>query len=418
MKNEILLCQYFIERKKRTCGMMRKKNMKYCVEHSKLDPQEAKENLKKRIPCPLDPNHTIYEYQLNKHVKKCNKNKLIHSNDNQCYYLQDLNLGNKENRFNKKDISLEREHELIIATIPILKAYLDQNLHPNCNGVWKLDKRENQFMIDNRYVQLENEKTRKHAIQQSSLIQNMLDRGILQSENLLSFGLIEFGCGRAEFTRYIHDSLVNNKPPSGKQHCILIDRAPNRNKFDSKLIHMQKDRLRIDIKDLKVNPLLHDNLPYTSVSKHLCGVATDLTLRCLLVNNNSVNPNGICIAMCCRHICNPDDYINPDFIIEKVLSLQKDEQRKLSYNELFFALTKIVSWATSGKRNNEDETTHFTDLGYEEREEIGLIARGIIDYGRFLFVKSILDNTHNVELIRYVEKSVSLENTALLVSKK
>ena len=30
-------------------------------------------NIRKRIPCPLDPNHSIYEDQLQKHLKKCSK---------------------------------------------------------------------------------------------------------------------------------------------------------------------------------------------------------------------------------------------------------------------------------------------------------------------------------------------------------
>ena len=53
----------------------------------------------------------------------------------------------------------------------------------------------------------------------------------------------------------------------------------------------------------------------------------------------------------------------------------------------------------------------------KERENIGLMARRVIDEGRLVYVKEKFTE-FNAELIRYVESDVSLENVAMLVYKK
>ena len=52
------------------------------------------------------------------------------------------------------------------------------------------------------------------------------------------------------------------------------------------------------------------------VSKHLCGAATDLALRCLETFSASGNPKGkietILIALCCHHRCDWNIYVGKD----------------------------------------------------------------------------------------------------------
>ena len=54
------------------------------------------------------------------------------------------------------------------------------------------------------------------------------------------------------------------------------------------------------------------------VSKHLCGAATDLTLRCLETFSASGNAKGkietILIALCCHHRCDWNIYVGKDRI--------------------------------------------------------------------------------------------------------
>jgi tRNA:m4X modification enzyme len=69
---------------------------------------------------------------------------------------------------------------------------------------------------------------------------------------------------------------------------ILVDRASHRHKFDNRLKDVEDlelVRLRVDIGDLalgRVSPYISGQKEsIVGVSKHLCGAATDLSLRCL-----------------------------------------------------------------------------------------------------------------------------------------
>ncbi|EDO14797.1 hypothetical protein Kpol_1076p3 [Vanderwaltozyma polyspora DSM 70294] len=425
-KKQRLQCEFYMEKKKRRCGMSRNLSSKYCSEHQILN-----ENTK-RIPCPLDPNHTVWESDLDSHLKKCNKLKLIHQHDNKPYFLKDCNAITTEDS-NTTVITKDSLQNWIMKTIPVLKNFFKDDEKNYLSNV-PLDIRKNHTMEDKRFPQLnENDNIGKkyHAIQQSSLIQNMIDRNILQfKENSLA-NFIEFGCGRAELSRYVNQVVIKNSEEKiYNPHFILIDRSTNRMKFDTK---MKKDalefnqnlnpptitRIRIDIKDLKIDPLLQKDSKYIAISKHLCGVATDLTLRSLTYNPDDNDfLQGVCIAMCCRHVCNSNNYVNPDFVKSIIGNTNTEEQ--LPYDQFFHALTKIAAWATSGDRptSSDENNTHFTNLPYTERQELGLMARRVIDQGRCDWLQQKLGESFKVELIRYVEPSISLENVALLAYRK
>ncbi len=57
----------------------------------------------KRIPCPLDPSHTIYESNLNAHLNKCNKAKQRINDRAKVYYRHGLNQGGFGLLRNKND---------------------------------------------------------------------------------------------------------------------------------------------------------------------------------------------------------------------------------------------------------------------------------------------------------------------------
>lgn len=268
---------------------------------------------------------------------------------------------------------------------------------------------------------------------------------------------------RAEFSRYISQyvlthwqSSTEDESGSNSNEFILIDRAANRMKFDKKIkddfleIKLRSglkaincptiNRAKIDIRDLKLDSILTaaptEKSRYVCVSKHLCGVATDLTLRCIknstvLHGDNDDRSNSklraICIAMCCRHVCNAGDYVNRDYITS-LLEKYKADDSILTYENFFRMLTKICTWATCGRKpdTNITDTVNIVEsfdgaepytMTIKERENIGLMARRIIDEGRLAYVKEIFTG-YNAELIKYVASDISLENVAMLVYKK
>jgi tRNA:m4X modification enzyme len=62
-------CNFFVPHKQRHCKMHCLKDRDYCGEHLNSGTGEGE---RKRIPCPLDPKHTVFEEFLNSHLKKCN----------------------------------------------------------------------------------------------------------------------------------------------------------------------------------------------------------------------------------------------------------------------------------------------------------------------------------------------------------
>lgn len=136
---------------------------------------------------------------------------------------------------------------------------------------------------------------------------------------------VEFGAGRGELSNYLKIAVDDH----GTATFVLVDRTPPRNKFDSALLGMEEikslvKRHTMDIKDLvlaEVPELRRDvtatqreppvkaekdtqdveeakdgeeetaaskeaeyveKKPVVAISKHLCGGATDITLKCLI----------------------------------------------------------------------------------------------------------------------------------------
>lgn len=397
-------CEFYIEHKQRQCGMTCREGMNRCVAHS--------ETPTKRVPCPLDPNHTVWEASLQKHLRKCNKLKQRHLNDDQDFYQEDLNTGGL-GTFQPVDDSTQD----VLETIPLVEKIYEQFEE------LVLDQRSNSCMDSSRMLQLPSNK--KHALQQSSLIQHMVDGEMFGPNRTF----IEFGCGRAELSRYVNQValLRGDLDESELPKFLLIDRGSNRMKFDkkfgddsweiSRVAHGRErtKRCRIDIKDLKLSALVEDSRQHVAISKHLCGVATDLTLRCLERSSlDHETLKGVCIAMCCRHCCDAQEYINPEFL--KLQLSQNDSG--MDYLRFFKSLMKMCSWATCGRRpgmQDDDIGGHFTGLSVIKREELGFMARRIIDEGRAQWIRK---KGFNVSLVKYVEQGISLENVALVVKPK
>lgn len=424
--NTILRCEYIIPQKKRRCGMSRASNTNYCVEHSQGNAEVKDDKERVRVPCPLDPSHTVWKHNLKKHVRICNKAKITQATAAQPYFVKDLNRGPAEL------VENELNNANLIESVQLLLEALNEYEEP------QEQIKKNEFMESNRLIELSNT-IKKHAKQQSSLIQNLFDVELIPSGKIM-----EFGCGRAEFSRYINQTIINNDPYQLQDDLpkyVLIDRGSNRMKFDKKfqddLMALSKnpekvkqriaiDRLKLDIKDLKLSTVIEEHDGCLAISKHLCGVATDLTLRCLQncieETNGKFKLQGICIAMCCRHVCNARDYINPDYII----SFLESKHSQINYKTFFGHLSKMCSWATSGRRPgmNDDDIVQIEGDNQEQlsisllqREKIGLFARYLIDNGRLEWVKQNLMNNKmkNAKIIKYIEPDVSRENNALLV---
>ena len=118
----------------------------------------------------------------------------------------------------------------------------------------------------------------KHLIQNSSLLGQLDKSGLLENGNTF----VEFGSGRGQLTYWLTKAV----PDATTCQFILVDRASPRHKMDNRLKEtedMELVRLRVDIADLalgRVSPYItHQKENVVGISKHLCGAATDLSIR-------------------------------------------------------------------------------------------------------------------------------------------
>nr|XP_058951821.1 tRNA:m(4)X modification enzyme TRM13 homolog [Pocillopora verrucosa] len=472
LQRERITCAFFLKRKHRFCRMTVSGGSKYCGEHRIFD-EESKGAGRKRITCPLDRKHTVFEDQLGSHLKKCNQTKKTQV----VYYSANINSGIPNYEFSTAEraslssVSQEKVSWLINRVKECYKAHVPKI--PEEVLFHNVFQEEVTEMVDNPAVL-------KHLKQQASLIGHMDKLHLLEPSTIF----LEFGAGRGKLSHWLQLAVGNG---AKDVDYLLIDRASNRYKYDR--YHRGEDqgpsfkRLNLDIKHLdlsKVPCIQNSKQKVVAVSKHLCGAATDLTLRCLIEtlgntqkqsdHDNStkndayetrredkrikLDPNkrpvkGVILALCCHHCCSWPQYVGRPFL------------QNLGFTaEDFHLLCCLSSWATCGIRlrerrrgvtertvdstendDREGDDSHDISIGditpqeinsendeerkevydedrwsnytISEREEIGRHCKRLIDAGRLWYLESC---EFNARLAFYVDSSVSLENAVLIAT--
>ncbi|KAK3847147.1 MAG: methyltransferase TRM13-domain-containing protein [Linnemannia gamsii] len=477
-------CHFLILGKNKYCSLTTKLGSKYCGEHSMFDTaaasadatDAAKEPARKRIPCPFDPSHTAWEDDLKAHLFRCN----ARPKENASYFSQDVNLTltaperlpkgfevTESTNSGKSEVLAALTQEQLVALIKKI-----QDLHA------KYVPEIRTVILDNPALD-ERKKTVKnikHAHQQASLLGHMKRLNMLDDPTTC---YVEFGAGRGELSNYLKIAVDDH----GTATFVLVDRTPPRNKFDSAILGLEEikslvKRHTMDIKDLvlaEVPELRRDvtatqrelpvkkdtqdgeenkkdeggeeaaaskeseyveKKPVVAVSKHLCGGATDITLKCLTnfqtsETGHSILPSpvkGILIALCCHQLCHHYMYPNQEFLKEIDIGPQE-----------FIYLTRMSSWGvcvnqtktdiTEGSSpedmtaiSGNDEHSIVADkeldqlgsniaLDFQGREKLGLQCKRLLDIGRVRYLK---EHGFDAELVYYVDKETSLENLALM----
>lgn len=426
-------CEYFMVQKQRRCAMKRKKDRRFCSEHIKFDDtQSALEVKDERVDCPLDPKHSVWKRDLEVHLTKCPAKPV----EKPAEWFEKgwntrLQNGAEGTANNGEENALEVHETLGIPQ----KALEKEEFLRVAELIWKFSESVEPLVEDIKsHPGLENwhedKENRKHIDQQSSLVAHMKAASLLSSTHFY----VEFGCGRAELLRTVNTCILYDEKERENQKSDsygfgLIDRGVNRMKFDTKMVKdCEKSttsivpivkRLRIDIEHLHLDKFLA-NVParqVVGISKHLCGVATDLTLK-LILNSETVNEKfkGLVVAMCCRHACNWGQLLPQlrEFLKGYGIANESD----------FKVLKTIVTWAVCGPGNTEDlgnlSTTlnHVSGLEYTEREKLGLLARRMIDESRVSAARTLFGPSFQVKLFTYATRATTPENSCLHICRK
>ncbi|XP_042317632.1 tRNA:m(4)X modification enzyme TRM13 homolog isoform X2 [Sceloporus undulatus] len=444
-------CAFFVERKRRFCKMVPAQGRRFCGEHGAQEEEKGR----KRIPCPLDPKHTVYEDQLQKHLKKCNSRE----KPKPVYFAQDINAGLKDST------ELSEEQQVPLSTLS--KEDLEDLIRKlrrastSINYVLKDQILCHQALQEALSDPKNGDAATKHLKQQASILGNMERLHLLRPGNCF----VEFGAGRGKLSHWVDIAIQDAQDV----HFLLVERATTRFKVDGKHTKSSFERLQVDIQHLnlsKVPVLAKEKLPVIGIGKHVCGAATDLALRCLAetyakhcderkedpapkrlktdeTNKTTYNSDetciksvcgngspvaGIVIALCCHHRCDWKHYVGQEFFTTLGLGAME-----------FNYFKRMTSWATCGMREtarkasvtdtkNEEQSIeteeHEKDgnsvdcswdslqglLTTEERKQLGHLCKLLIDHGRIEYLQQ---RGYEAVLQYYTDLSVSLENVLL-----
>lgn len=302
----------------------------------------------------------------------------------------------------------------------------------------------------------------RHALQQAALVCALRSTRLLPAPpvTLPAATFVEFGAGKGGLSLAI-DTLAH-----GSCRFVLVDRAGSSGrgrKADNSLRKSGAEwaRVRADIAHLHVPGLQLQPGPVVAGGKHLCGGATDLTLRAILECGMPLLPvpspspvelgheqhvytplepcvAGVAIATCCHHACTWEAYTGQDWW-RTVCGLTAPQ---------FEVLRLVSAWAVCGEvvgRGTEEgggqaqqqglqlqpdlpfdlwlptlppnEPGHskawLSSLPRASRRTLGRMAKRMIDRGRVLYCQH---KGMTAQLWTYVPSEVTVENTLLIAT--
>ncbi|KAL7714131.1 tRNA:m(4)X modification enzyme TRM13 [Entamoeba marina] len=247
----------------------------------------------------------------------------------------------------------------------------------------------------------------KHTQQCFSILQHLIEHNILSEKRSIQH-IIEGGAGSGMLSAY---------------YSILCEE--NSQKIFCKRSCEQTFRYSVDLSDLCLKDLLklsnktNVDESVSVVGKHLCGSATDMTLKMAVdcCNSGEIHLGGIGIALCCHSKGDAHYYCNTSFFQTLGVSLTE-----------LTAIHKMSSWAVALNPNKTGaiETEHIlpediaqqptstSDSGetIDDRRVVGEMSRTILNIGRVLWLKE-QKCIKDVGLIKYIQPGVSPENVLL-----
>ena len=256
---------------------------------------------RRRIPCPLDPSHTIYEHMLHKHLKICPKAKLQHQIENQPYFVENINKGgfglydycsahsinssSQENQYKSEEEEQQQQQKAERLALAVLQVY--HALFPNTTqtspstlGETKPSNNSNpvnnvkELTVNDLYnaiplIDLSESEIRaglhesiasykikagglRHVQQQASIIGHLRRRDLIQDTT----HVLEMGAGRGMLGLFVagaiasSSSLQNSQNDNDKDnetnqkvHFVMVERGASRFKAEARIRQAKKELL-------------------------------------------------------------------------------------------------------------------------------------------------------------------------------
>jgi tRNA:m4X modification enzyme len=498
-------CHHFMKTKYRFCNLKRSPGSLFCGTHRPSDEAVPKRVLRDaqahgfteiiRIPCPIDPTHSIFNCNLESHLKICNTGARIAFLEKQPYYCKDCNSGNNLPSVSSEEGQGEGQSpSLDLLLLKVRELYHSQVANeieePSSDTPTGIDRDELFKIVAGDAVSFDR---LRHAHQDVHIVTQMAAKAMFPSPSSsrsdgASSSLpqlspphhvyVELGAGKGMLGLAVKSAA--EQACSGASSLVMVERTGVHRKAD-KTLRENSDlafmRIRMDIRDcllaglpgvaaaasseptpgdcLTLPPPVNGTPPaVVLVAKHLCGLATDISLRSLeSLRLSSTPPSsspepfyGVSIATCCHHACSWKDYVNPSWLLAcgftsqefQVLShwsgwahtlgsgVRLPKERPLDPS----AVAISVADESERARGEEEEVEHSLPpvpvagagqvsyrpqgLSYEEMSEVGKMVKRILDHGRVLYLRA---QGFTVCQRRYCDSELSPECYLLLATR-
>ena len=408
-------CQFYLERKHRFCNQARVGgDSLFCGVHG--------EQVRKRIPCPVDPSHTIYEDKVAQHVLICNAAKQQMALEAETWFCLNCNSGTSIPS-SASDNQVIVDPDALLAKINSCWAALGEQISvrpaPLEGEETESERRMTETVIQAVAQGQSSFKQLRHAKQDAKIVLEMSKADLLHESATI---YVELGAGRG-----VLGHSVSSVAPNAK--LVLVERAGQRHKADTQLRAegaSQFTRLRTDIRHVLLRGLPglgqgSDCHHVVVIAKHLCGVATDLALRSMeaLPSDATAPRAGLSIATCCHHACVWEDYVGREWLAAQGFTAAEFNVLKY-WSGWAFALKGSGSRGRDDEKEKEEEeeeeehkapkdnANRPTNITREEMAACGAKIKRLLDHGRLLYARSRLQMP-SVRVVQYCDSSESPE---------
>ena len=197
-------CIYYMPRKNRLCNLARAPGSMYCGTHrpdeehrhsSRRAAEAAWMGVEaaniKRVPCPLDPNHSVYEHELAHHIQICNVKRREESLKKSGYYVHNCNtIGNAPS---SDSSSIEVNADELLTKIKICyDRYVSSELTERIPVVSTSVK---DIVLEAVAKASTSFSKMRHALQDAHLSQEMSSCGLLTPKKNHKIVIVELGAG-------------------------------------------------------------------------------------------------------------------------------------------------------------------------------------------------------------------------------
>jgi tRNA:m4X modification enzyme len=345
---EVPRCHAYLPKKKRFCRQIRcPTSLMYCGNHahlfsttSKSEDQESSTRKRKRVPCPLDPSHDIFEDMVEKHLKICPVTRQQKDLQEKPFYAHDMNAGGYGELKITSSPTIERlewAKQVALCVIAVhQKVFGDNQRSPAIDldptqishkeileAIPTQDYSQNEInagLIDAIQEFRIRSGGARHVPQIASLVGHLRSIDVLPSSTTdqdchskkssrsrkiepATTIFLEMGAGRGMFgltaagvanTTSTNDTV--HQQTNGGIHLAMIERTGSRGKADT-VLRTAPDNAQstyMNLKDIGFSriecDLSHVNMSVivkelkgrkVAIAKHLCGAGTDLALKSL-----------------------------------------------------------------------------------------------------------------------------------------